>query len=81
MLAAGVRGYRLLLSPVLPASCRYLPTCSEYALEALARHGALRGTWLAMRRVARCHPWGGSGYDPVPSPACAHPEDPEDSHA
>ncbi|MBV8654165.1 MAG: membrane protein insertion efficiency factor YidD, partial [Alphaproteobacteria bacterium] len=63
-----VRLYQLLLSPVLPPSCRYLPTCSDYAIEALARHGVLAGTWLTLRRLARCHPWGGSGYDPVPEP-------------
>lgn len=64
-----VRVYRYLLSPLLGPSCRFLPSCSEYAREALERHGALRGSWLALRRVARCHPWGGSGYDPVPPPA------------
>ncbi|MCS6876672.1 MAG: membrane protein insertion efficiency factor YidD [Geminicoccaceae bacterium] len=58
--------YRLILSPVLGPSCRYLPTCSEYALEAIARHGPWRGGWLALGRLARCHPWGGSGFDPVP---------------
>jgi putative membrane protein insertion efficiency factor len=62
-----VRAYQLLVSPVLPPACRYLPSCSEYAAEALLEHGALRGSWLAARRLARCHPWGGSGYDPVPS--------------
>lgn len=61
-----VHAYRLLISPVLPPSCRYTPTCSEYALEALAKHGAIKGTWLAMQRIGRCHPWGGSGWDPVP---------------
>ena len=61
-----VRAYRLAVAPFLPAACRYEPTCSAYALEALARHGALRGGWLALRRLARCHPWGGFGYDPVP---------------
>lgn len=61
-----MRGYRLVLSPILGPSCRFLPTCSEFAIEALERHGPWRGTWLAVRRVARCHPWGGSGYDPVP---------------
>jgi putative membrane protein insertion efficiency factor len=68
-----VRLYQLLLSPVLPPSCRYLPTCSDYAIEALARHGVLAGTWLTLRRLARCHPWGGSGYDPVPEP-CGAPQ-------
>jgi len=61
-----VRGYQLLISPLLPPSCRYLPSCSDYAIEALARHGALRGGGLALRRLFRCHPWGASGYDPVP---------------
>jgi uncharacterized protein len=61
-----IRGYQLLVAPVLPPSCRYLPSCSHYADEAIARHGALRGSWLAAKRVCRCHPWGGSGYDPVP---------------
>jgi putative membrane protein insertion efficiency factor len=64
--SAPIRAYRLLLSPVIAPRCRYLPTCSEYALEALARHGLWRGGWLALRRVLRCHPWGGFGYDPVP---------------
>ncbi|MDX6749689.1 membrane protein insertion efficiency factor YidD [Geminicoccaceae bacterium 1502E] len=59
-------GYRWLISPVIGPACRYVPSCSEYALEALAEHGALRGSWLALRRLARCHPWGGSGLDPVP---------------
>lgn len=65
-LAALVRAYRLLLSPVLPPSCRYAPTCSAYAVEALRRHGALRGSRLAAARILRCHPWGGFGHDPVP---------------
>jgi putative membrane protein insertion efficiency factor len=65
-LAGLVRLYQLLLSPVLGPSCRYLPTCSTYAIEALRRHGALVGSWLALRRVLRCHPWGGGGLDPVP---------------
>ncbi len=61
-----VRAYRLIFSPWVGFHCRYHPTCSQYALEALERHGAIRGTWLAMRRIARCHPWGRSGHDPVP---------------
>ncbi len=61
-----IRGYQLLVSPVLPGACRYHPTCSEYAMEAVARHGPLGGCWLAIKRVARCHPWGGEGVDPVP---------------
>jgi putative membrane protein insertion efficiency factor len=61
-----VRAYQLLLSPYLPASCRYHPGCSSYAAEAISLHGPLRGLWLAARRVARCHPWGGMGFDPVP---------------
>ncbi len=64
-----VRGYQLLISPYLGANCRYAPTCSAYAMEALANHGAIKGGWLAARRISRCHPWGGSGYDPVPGPA------------
>ena len=66
LLAVPVRAYQMVLSPLLGANCRYQPTCSAYALEALERHGAWRGGWLTLRRIARCHPWGGSGYDPVP---------------
>ena len=61
-----VRAYQWFISPLLPPSCRYEPTCSAYAVEALQRHGLLRGSWLTLRRLSRCHPWGGSGYDPVP---------------
>jgi len=61
-----VKLYRVALSPWLGMNCRYQPTCSEYAIEALHEHGVFRGTWLAARRIGRCHPWGGSGYDPVP---------------
>ena len=64
-----VEGYRHLISPVLGPGCRFGPSCSEYAIDALRSHGAWRGAWLALRRIARCHPWGGSGYDPVPPPA------------
>lgn len=62
-----LRFYRLAISPWLGVNCRYDPTCSRYAIEALQAHGALRGSWLAVRRIGRCHPWGGSGYDPVPN--------------
>lgn len=58
--------YKACISPMLPPSCRYTPTCSEYAVEAVMRHGIFRGGWLAVKRILRCHPWGGSGYDPVP---------------
>ena len=61
-----VRAYQLFVSPLLPPSCRFLPTCSEYACEALLKHGAFRGLALALWRLLRCNPWGGSGYDPVP---------------
>lgn len=64
-----VRGYQLLLSPLLGNNCRFQPTCSQYCIEAIERHGVLRGGWLALRRIGRCHPWGGSGYDPVPPAA------------
>ena len=63
-----IRGYQLLVSPVLPPSCRFLPSCSDYAQEAILRHGPWRGLALGLRRLLRCHPWGSSGYDPVPAP-------------
>lgn len=61
-----IRFYQLAVSPFTPPACRYLPTCSQYAKEAIARHGACKGGWLAIKRLARCHPFGGSGHDPVP---------------
>ena len=61
-----IRGYQWLLAPVLPPACRHHPSCSEYALEAVARFGPLGGVWLAVKRLCRCHPWGGDGFDPVP---------------
>ena len=61
-----VRAYQLVLSPLLGRQCRFLPTCSHYAMEALERHGALKGGWLALRRILRCHPFAAAGYDPVP---------------
>ena len=60
------RGYQLLISPILPQTCRFHPTFPGYAIDAIRRHGPGRGGWLALRRIIRCHPWGGQGYDPVP---------------
>lgn len=65
-----LRGYQLLVSPIYGPVCRYAPSCSHYAQEAVLTHGVLRGSWLALKRLARCHPWGGSGFDPVPE--CHH---------
>ncbi len=81
-----IRGYQLLISPVLTlilgpgGGCRFEPTCSHYALEAIETHGVLRGGWLGLKRLARCHPWGGTGFDPVPPasspcPDCAQPRE------
>jgi putative membrane protein insertion efficiency factor len=64
-----IRAYQRAFSPLLPRACRYVPTCSEYALEAVERHGIMRGGWLAARRLLRCHPLAGSGFDPVPDEA------------
>jgi putative membrane protein insertion efficiency factor len=72
LVALPVRAYRLIFSPWVGFNCRYQPTCSAYALEALERHGAIRGGWLMLRRIGRCHPLGGSGYDPVPGADPAH---------
>jgi putative membrane protein insertion efficiency factor len=63
-----IRAYQWTIAPLLPRSCRFAPSCSEYAAEALWRHGPAAGLWLALCRILRCHPWGGSGYDPVPEP-------------
>ena len=73
LLLVSIQAYRLLLSPLLGGCCRYEPSCSAYALEAVTRHGPLRGTWLALRRVLRCHPFRPGGYDPVPSEAPSGP--------
>jgi hypothetical protein len=79
ILRAAITLYRWILAPVLGANCRYEPSCSAYAHEAIGTHGALAGSWLALRRLCRCHPWGGSGWDPVPpcphshSTSAAHP--------
>lgn len=61
-----IRFYQKCISPLTPPTCRFTPSCSQYAVEALRKHGPVKGLWLAVRRILRCHPWGGSGYDPVP---------------
>jgi len=66
LLALAIRGYQRFLSPALPPSCRFYPSCSQYALEAVTRYGAVKGTWLATRRLVRCHPFHPGGFDPVP---------------
>jgi len=66
VLVALVRAYQLTLGPIMPPSCRYYPSCSAYAIEALNKHGAVRGTWLAIRRIVRCNPFRPGGFDPVP---------------
>lgn len=68
LLMQPIKAYRVVLSPLLGPSCRFVPSCSAYALEALQVHGALRGSWLAVRRIGRCHPFRPGGYDPVPPP-------------
>lgn len=66
LLILPIRFYQCCISPLTPPACRFTPTCSQYAVEALRKHGPFKGMWLAVRRLLRCHPWGGSGYDPVP---------------
>jgi uncharacterized protein len=66
LLSLPIRAYRRLISPMLPSACRYHPTCSQYALDALTEHGPIVGLWLAVRRIVRCAPWGAYGFDPVP---------------
>ncbi|MFZ9942977.1 MAG: membrane protein insertion efficiency factor YidD [Bacteroidia bacterium] len=66
IMTAPIRLYRKILSPLLPPSCRYVPTCSEYGLQAIQKHGPLRGGWLTVKRILSCNPWGGHGHDPVP---------------
>lgn len=61
-----IKLYQFLLSPILGAQCRYTPTCSQYGIEAIKKHGAFKGGWLTLKRIARCNPWGGHGHDPVP---------------
>jgi putative membrane protein insertion efficiency factor len=64
--------YKIVLSPLMPSSCRFQPTCSSYFIEALKIHGPFKGTYLGINRIARCHPWGKNGYDPVPEKKCSH---------
>ena len=66
VLRLAIRGYQVAISPVLPPACRYYPTCSNYAIEAIEKYGALRGGWMAARRIGRCHPFSPGGFDPVP---------------
>ncbi|MCG8473887.1 MAG: membrane protein insertion efficiency factor YidD [Cytophagales bacterium] len=66
MLVGLVRLYQLAVSPMFPAACRYTPTCSAYMIGAIRKHGPIKGFWLGIKRISRCHPWGGSGYDPIP---------------
>jgi putative membrane protein insertion efficiency factor len=66
--------YKRAISPLLPTACRYVPTCSEYAMEAVERYGAVRGGWMALTRLLRCHPFAGAGYDPVVRPGTAEPD-------
>ena len=61
-----IKIYQVLISPLFPSSCRYMPTCSHYTIEALKKHGLFKGGWLGIKRISKCHPWGGSGHDPVP---------------
>ena len=62
-----IRGYQLIISPLLGSNCRFMPTCSEYAIESLRSHGLIKGIYLTVKRIGKCHPWGGHGYDPIPT--------------
>lgn len=62
-----IRGYQLIISPLLGSNCRFMPTCSEYAMESLRSHGLIKGIYLTVKRIGKCHPWGGHGYDPIPT--------------
>ena len=62
-----IRGYQLIISPLLGSNCRFMPTCSEYAMESLRSHGLIKGSYLSIKRIGKCHPWGGHGYDPIPT--------------
>ena len=65
LLVVPIKLYQILISPILGPNCRYHPTCSQYSIEAINKHGPFKGTWLAIKRISSCHPWGGSGHDPV----------------
>lgn len=67
-----IRFYQIFISPLCPGVCRYQPTCSQYMIEAIKTHGCIKGVWLGIKRICRCHPWGGSGYDPVPAKETRH---------
>ncbi|HEY7791419.1 MAG TPA: membrane protein insertion efficiency factor YidD [Vicinamibacterales bacterium] len=73
MLLRAIRGYKIFISPLFAGSCRYWPSCADYTAEAVRRYGALKGSWLGVRRLGRCHPLGSSGYDPVPDHSHARP--------
>lgn len=73
LLLASIRCYQAAVSPYLPSRCRYMPSCSQYGYEAIRQHGALKGAWLTLKRLGRCHPLGGQGYDPVPPAGAAKP--------
>ena len=66
LLVIPIKLYQIIISPILGPNCRYHPTCSQYSIEAINKHGPFKGTWLAVKRISSCHPWGGSGHDPVP---------------
>ena len=66
LLILPIKLYQWLISPFLPNACRYSPTCSQYGIEAIKKHGVFKGSWLTIKRISRCHPWGGHGHDPVP---------------
>lgn len=67
-----IRFYQIFISPLCPGVCRYQPTCSQYMIEAIKTHGCIKGVWLGIKRICRCHPWGGSGFDPVPAKETRH---------
>ena len=66
LLIIPIKSYQIIISPLLGPSCRFTPTCSQYAVEAIQKYGPFKGSWLSFKRIIKCHPWGGSGYDPVP---------------